>query len=200
MIGGRKLFRKIQLTAWSQKVNLSGRNVGDVRLQELCWQGWRNWHLRLLSAGQFVTVVFCRKVNEAVLMSQLLTHVRKRKWDIDQISQAVGSSSNLPIASSSSSSENPKVQASQSLANYTGSHLEQFANTVVENDKERQIVILSVNLDLAKPWKGPRKGLAWLPSKMLRLIFATKHLISPLLLVKDLCLKLLLRPRLKSRL
>ena len=68
VIGGRKLFRKIQLTAWSQKVNLSGRNVGDVRLHELCWQGWRNWHLRLLSAGQFVTGVFCRKVHEAVLM------------------------------------------------------------------------------------------------------------------------------------
>ena len=182
VIGGSKFFRKIQLTARSQKVNLSGRAVGDVRLHELCWQGWHNWHLRLLSAGQFVTVVFRRKVNEAALMSQLLTYIRERKRDIDQIAQAVGSSSNLPVASSSSSSENPKVQASQALANYIGSHLEHFANTVVENDKDRQIVILNSSfnrpnlpvlrsLHLAKPWKGPRKGPAWPPSKMLRLIF-----------------------------
>ena len=101
-------------------------------------------------AGQFVTVVFCRKINEAVLMSQLLTYIRERKWDIDQIAQAAGSSSNLPIASSSSSSENPKVQASQSLANYIGSHLEPFANTVVDNDKDRQIADLKRQLEQAK--------------------------------------------------
>ena len=205
MVGGRKLFRKIQLKAWSQKVNLSGRNVGDVRLRELCWPGWRNWHVRLLSAGQFVTVAFCRKVNEAVLMSQLLTYIRERKWDIDQIAQAVGSSSNLPIASSSSSSENPNVQASQSLANYIGRRLEQFANTVVENDKGRQIADLKRQLEQAKSSSptepGPSEAMERFP-KRTRLAtkrdatanFRDQVLDFLLFPVKGLCPKLLLRP------
>ena len=100
--------------------------------------------------GQFVTVVLCRKINEAVLMSQLLTYIRERKWGLDQIAQAVGSSSELPIASSSSSSDNPKVQASQNLVNYIGSHLEPFANTVVESDKDRQIADLKRQMEQAK--------------------------------------------------
>ena len=103
-------------------------------------------------------------------MSQLLTYIRERKWDIDQIAQVVGSSSNLPIASSSSSSENPKVQTSQNLANYIGSHLEPFANTVVENDKDRQIADLERQLEQAKlssPMEpGPREAMERPPKRI----------------------------------
>ena len=63
-IYGRKLFKQIQLTNWSQKHGLAGRDVSDVKLFELAYGGWNNFYLRHLSTGAFTTIVFCRKINE----------------------------------------------------------------------------------------------------------------------------------------
>ena len=84
-VGGKALPRKVLMTQWTSKCSFAGRDISDIRLHEVCWQGWKNWHLRLLSAGQFLTVVFCRRVSEAVFVSQLLSAIRERRWDLDQV-------------------------------------------------------------------------------------------------------------------
>ena len=86
---GRKFFRQIQLTNWSQKHGLAGRDVSDLKLFELAYGGWDNFCLRHLSTGAFTTTVFCRKINESVLATGLLAALRgsKRRWDIDSLAR-----------------------------------------------------------------------------------------------------------------
>ena len=59
---GRKFFKQVQLTNWSQKHGLAGREISELKLHELGFGGWSNFYLRHLSAGAVTTIVFCRKI------------------------------------------------------------------------------------------------------------------------------------------
>ena len=89
---GRKFYRQVQLTNWSQKHGLAGREISDLKLHELAYGGWNTFYLRHLSTGAFTTIVFCRKINESMLASALLAAIResKRRWDIDSLARECG--------------------------------------------------------------------------------------------------------------
>ena len=63
---GKTLLRRIAATTWSTKYNLAGKEVAEVRLVDLLWRGWQNFHIRALSHGQYLSVVIARKVSETL--------------------------------------------------------------------------------------------------------------------------------------
>ena len=101
---GRKFYKQVQLTNWSQKHGLAGREICDLKLHELAYGGWNNFYLRHLSTGAFTTIAFCRKINESMLASALLAAIResKRRWDIDSLARECGKRHPEFVPSSSS--------------------------------------------------------------------------------------------------
>eukprot|EP00439_Symbiodinium_sp_Y106_P082772 s1048_g22.t1 len=53
------------------------------------FHGTEEWALRLLSLGRFVSVIPTRSVAESVIMSQILSVLRKKHYDIDGAAEAL---------------------------------------------------------------------------------------------------------------
>ena len=51
--GNHQLHRTVQSTDWSRKAQIAGRPVDDLRVHELCFRGFSEFSLRLLSEGRF---------------------------------------------------------------------------------------------------------------------------------------------------
>ena len=66
-----------KMTQWTIQCSSAGRDVSDIKLHEVCWQGWNDWHLRLLSAGHFLTGAFCRRVSDVVFPT--MKHMKQKK-------------------------------------------------------------------------------------------------------------------------
>ena len=84
---GKTLLRRVASTAWSAKYSLAGREVQSIKLVDMIWKGYRNHHLRSLSHGHYMSLVVARKINEAVFASAILSAIRERKWDLDDIAK-----------------------------------------------------------------------------------------------------------------
>ena len=143
---GRKFFKQVQLTNWSPKHGLAGREISDLKLHELAFGGWNNFYLRHLSTGAFTTIVFCRKINESMLATGLLSALResKRRWDIDSLARECGKRHPDCIPSSAASSpkgDEPNKEI-PTLINYLVKQLEPLAN----EDKDFQIRMLEAKL------------------------------------------------------
>ena len=69
--------RKIQASAWATKHGLAGRNLEEIRLHELTWQGWSNHNLLALTQGRYVSINFARSIKEGTFISHLLQHLRR---------------------------------------------------------------------------------------------------------------------------
>ena len=82
---GKTLLRRVAATSWSTKYNLAGKEVAELRLVDLLWRGWQNFHIRALSHGQYLSVVVALKVSESVFASAVLSQLRERKWEIDEL-------------------------------------------------------------------------------------------------------------------
>ena len=82
---GRQLYRHICSTPWSNQVGLANRPVEEVKVHELCYLGWENHHLRTLSAGAFVSLVFARSVREAQVADAFLRLCRTEHADIENM-------------------------------------------------------------------------------------------------------------------
>ena len=91
---------KIQASAWATKHGLAGRNLEEIRLHELTWQGGSNHNLRALTQGRYVSINFARSIKEATFTSFLLQHVREHKLDLDQIAECFCANSGIQVASS----------------------------------------------------------------------------------------------------
>ena len=61
----------------------------DIRAHELMFHGTEEWALRLLSHGRFISVTPTRSVAESVIMSQILSVIRKKHYDIDGTAEAI---------------------------------------------------------------------------------------------------------------
>ena len=150
---GKKFFRKIQLTSWSQKFGLAGRPIEDVKLHEIAYGGWKSFYLRHLSYGMFTTIVFARKINEAAFVSKLLAAFREssRKWDIDTRGKNVLSSSsqspqagpNLPVSTSSKNEDQKHLDA---LVDHIVASLQPFAASLGSSDQTKRIHELEAQL------------------------------------------------------
>ena len=92
--------RKIQSSAWATKHGLAGRNLEEIRLHELTWQGWSTHNLRALTQGRYVSINFARSMKEATFISLLLQHVRELQLDLDQIAECFCADSGIQVASS----------------------------------------------------------------------------------------------------
>ena len=143
---GRKFFKQVQLTNWSQKHGLAGREISDLKLHELAYGGWNNFYLRHLSTGAFTTIVFCRKINESMLATGLLSSIRdsKRRWDIDSVARecAKRNPDCIPASASASSKGEETSREMQTLINFLIKQLEPFAN----EDKDEHIRLLEAKL------------------------------------------------------
>ena len=86
---GFSLKKIVEATHWSRKKGFSARDVMDIRPHELMFHGTEEWALRLLSLGRFVSVIPTRSVAESVIMSQILSVLRKKHYDIDGAAEAL---------------------------------------------------------------------------------------------------------------
>ena len=143
---GRKFFKQVQLTNWSQKHGLAGREISDLKLHELAYGGWNNFYLRHLSTEAFTTIVFCRKINESILAKGLLSSIRdsKRRWDIDSVARecAKRHPDCIPVSASASSKGEETSREMQTLINFLIKQLEPLAN----EDRDEHIRLLEAKL------------------------------------------------------
>ena len=119
------------------------RSPQGKRKQELClppdFKRWNNFYLRHLSTGAFTTIVFCRKINESILATGLLSSIRdsKRRWDIDSVARecAKRHPDCIPVSASASSKGEETSREMQTLINFLIKQLEPLAN----EDKDEHI-------------------------------------------------------------
>ena len=93
-IFGPTFPRKIQASAWATKHGPAGRNLEEIRLHELTWQGWS------ITQGRYVSINFARSIKEATFISYLLQHVREHKLDLGQIAECFSADSGIHVSSS----------------------------------------------------------------------------------------------------
>ena len=84
-VSNKKFFRNIQLTPWSTKSGLAGKDIANLRVTELTRKGLDDFSLRCLSNGEFQSLVFVRSISEAVFVSNLLRHIRQDRIDLDAV-------------------------------------------------------------------------------------------------------------------
>ena len=132
---GKTMLRRIASTAWSSKYNLAGKEVSEVRLVDLLWRGWNNFHLRALSHGQYLSVVVARKISESVLASAVLTQLREHKWEVDELAaEYVRRNPSVLPKGASMSADEVKAAKVQALAKYMIDSVRDFH--VVPTDSE----------------------------------------------------------------
>ena len=89
----------------------------QVKLVDQLWRGWHNQHLRALSHGSYVSLPVARKVNEAVFLQALLSVIREKKWDLDDVAHQFCKVQNVADPPKSHpTSEEVKVHKAQALA------------------------------------------------------------------------------------
>ena len=84
-VSNKKFFRNIHSTPWSTKSGLAGKDVANLRVAELTRKGLDDYSLRCLSNGEFQCIVFVKSISEAVLVSNLLRHIRQERIDLDAV-------------------------------------------------------------------------------------------------------------------
>ena len=103
----------------------------QVKLVDLLWRGWNNQHLRALSHRSYVSLLVARKVNEAVFSQALLTIIREKKWDLDDLAHQFCKAQNIADPPKSHpTSEAIQVHKAQALAKFLGDKLESFVSNM----------------------------------------------------------------------
>ena len=98
---GLALGRTVAKTAWSTEKGIAGKNIEDITLMDLAYQGPQNWFLRHISAGRFTTIEFTRSTKESMLVQSMIRACRAKETslsntDIDKLIMAY---SDLPNTS-----------------------------------------------------------------------------------------------------
>ena len=125
----------------------------QVRLVDLLWRGWHNQHLRALSHGSYVSLLVARKVNEAVFLQALLTIIREKKWDLDDLAHQFCKVQNIADPPKSHpTSEAVKVHKAQALAKFLGDQLESSASNMSSssNPDKQELESLRAQLEAEK--------------------------------------------------
>ena len=118
------------------------------------WRGWHNQHLRALSHGSYVSLLVARKVNEAVFLQALLTVIREKKWDLDDLAYQFCKVQNLADPPKSHpTSEEVKVHKAQAQAQFLADQLESFVRTCphLRNLTSKRLSLCELSLKLRKP-------------------------------------------------
>ena len=92
-----KLPKLVQQTKWNDKQGLSGRDIKDIRLHEVLYNGLNNWGMRLLANGRFLRLEACNSVNEQMLSSALFKACRKKDSpvNLDSVLKATAGNNGL---------------------------------------------------------------------------------------------------------
>ena len=133
---GLTIPRKIQASAWATKHGLAGRNLEEIRLHELTWQGWSNHNLRALTQGRYVSINFARSINEATFISYLLQHVREHKLDLDQVAECFCVDSGIQVSSSTPASSK-KTFRMKELAQWVVKQLQPYQTAEPADAQDR---------------------------------------------------------------
>ena len=128
--------RKIQASAWATKHGLAGRNLEEIRLHELTWQGWSNHNLRALTQGRYVSINFARSIEEATFISFLLQHVREHKLDLDQGAERFCADSGIQVASSMAENAKESIRM-QELAQWVPKQLQPYQTAELADAQDR---------------------------------------------------------------
>ena len=138
-IDGKTMLRKIAPTAWSSKYGLAGQSMEQVKLVDLICRGWGNQHLRALSHGSYMSMIVCRKVNEAVFLQAMLSLIREKKWDLDDLACHFCKSQSVAEPSKSHpSAEEVKVHQAQAPAKFLIEQVEPFAANMSSSSSPAQ--------------------------------------------------------------
>ena len=167
-IYGKTMLRKIAPTAWSSKYGLAGQSMEQVKLVDLIWRGWDNQHLRALSHGSYMSMIVCRKVNEAVFLQAVLSLVREKRWDLDDLASHFCKSQSIAEPTKSHPSvEEVKVHQAQALAKFLIEQVEPFASNMSSSSSLAQQEIDSLRAQLeaekarnsqsAEPQQAPKR-------------------------------------------
>ena len=100
VVMGLNLPRLVQATKFTRDKGLAGRDIQDIRLAELTWDGLNSWGFRLLANGRYISVEHCRSFKESVFVNTLLTNMRKKRpdgtiLDIDLLAHKLAMDKNL---------------------------------------------------------------------------------------------------------
>ena len=148
-IYGKTMLRKIAPTAWSSKYGLAGQSMEQVELVDLIWRGWENQHLRALSHGNYMSMIVCRKVNEAAFLQEVLSIIREKKWDLDDLACHFCKTQSVAEPSKSHPSAGEvKVHQAHALAKFLMEQLEPFAANVSSSSSPAQQEIESLRAQL----------------------------------------------------
>ena len=135
--------RKIQASACATKHGLAGRNLEEIRLHELAWQGW----------SRYVSINFARSIREATFIS-LLLQPREHKLDLDQIAECF--CAGLGIQVESSMAENAKKSFSmKELAQWVTKQLQPYQTAELADAQDR---IKEPEKQLAQRKRGPTEA------------------------------------------
>ena len=105
----------------------------------MIWKGYRNHHLRSLSHGHCLSLVVARKISEAVFASAILTAIREKKWDLDDVAKNfLQPHAELSPSKGQSSQEELKAEQVTILAKEVISTLEAFSPAMDDKDKRIQ--------------------------------------------------------------
>ena len=129
--------RKIQASAWATKHGLAGRNLEEIRLHELTWQGWSDHNLRTLTQGRYVSINFARIIKEATFISHLLQHVREHKLDLDQIAECFCANSGIQVSSSTRESSKKTFRMKEELAQWVVKQLQPYQTAELADAQDR---------------------------------------------------------------
>ena len=127
---------KIQASAWATKHGLAGRNLEEIRLHELTWQGWSNHNLRALTQGRYVSINFARSIKEATFISFRLQHVREHKLDLDQIAACFCADSGMQVASAMAENAKKSFRMKE-LAQWVAKQLQPYQTAELADAQDR---------------------------------------------------------------
>lgn len=85
VVWGSPLFRLVQSSPWTRKVGLANKPMTTVTMADISFRGWEEPAVRWLSAGRYVSPVYCRSVSESVFVTAFLAAMRDAKIDLDSI-------------------------------------------------------------------------------------------------------------------
>ena len=125
--------RTIQASAWATKHRLAGRNLEEIRLHKLTWQGWSNHNLRALTQNRYVSINFARSMKEATFISFLLQH----KLDLDQIAECFCADSGIQVASSMAENSKKSFRMKE-LAQCVAKQLQPYQTAELADAQDRK--------------------------------------------------------------
>ena len=163
MVMGLGMPRLIQATQWSREKRIAGRDLQDIHLSELTWDGLNNWGFRLMANGRYINVEITRSFKESAMIHEMLSTLRKRRSDgttidIDLVSHKFAEKHDMKF-----DTDTDKQAVYKALGGHLANSLAEFLPHAQAASKEAQMMekldkLLKDNETLRKQLADKEKG------------------------------------------